>query len=98
MKQPTIELKAVDLVLGDRIRLMESPYGWATVVEITGDTVKMVRPYVHVGDTEFGGVDDKRYVLNYLGTEAVRVSRVGERLYTADRYTHECMSQVGALK
>jgi hypothetical protein len=98
VKQQTIELKAVDLVLGDRVRLMDGPYGWATVVEMTGDMVKMVRPYVHVGDTEFGGVDDKRYVLNYLGTEEVNVCRVGERLYTADRYTHECMSQVGALK
>jgi hypothetical protein len=92
-----IQLKADQLVLGDRVRLFDDPYGWGTVVNLrTGDTddlVEIFRPYVHVGDFEYTGG-----VLHYIGSEMVKVWRRGHRVFEVDAYTHQLMLGEGAIK
>lgn len=87
-------LKIDELVLGDKVDLLSGdPYGWGTVVQITDETVKVVRPYVHIGDFTYTGG-----VLHYLGTEEITLIRGGERVVWVDQYTHEQMAKPGALK
>lgn len=91
----TIKLKAAELVLGDQVDLLGSPFGWATVVQITGEEVHMVRPYIHIADFTYTGG-----VMNYIGTETVKVFK-GEgcsRTYNVDASTHARMSKAGALR
>ena len=95
-----IKLKADELVLGDKVQLLDDPYGWGTVTRIgAGDTdddpsfVEIFRPYVHIGDFEYTGG-----VLHYIGTETVKVCRHGHRVFEVDAYTHEQMTKEGALK
>ena len=90
----TIKLKPAELVLGDRVNLLPGEdYGWATVVNITADTVELVRPYVHIGDFTYTGG-----VLHYIGVETVRLWTGSDRDMVAHAHTHERMSQPGALK
>ena len=90
----TINLKASDLVLGDKVNLLGGePYGWATVVQITGEEVHIFRVYVHVGDFSYTGG-----VLHFTGSETVKVWSKSDREFVVDAYTHEKMSKVGALK
>jgi len=90
-KQVTIVVPGVDIVLGDAIKLMDTPYGWATVVKIEGDNLHVFRPFVHIGNFSYTGG-----VLHYTGTETFTVVR-SARSYTVDSYTHELMTGKGAL-
>lgn len=50
-----ITVKTADLKLGDDIKVMEGPYGWARVVEIEADGgVKVERPYASTSDFCYG--------------------------------------------
>ena len=98
MALKTLNLTVIGLVLGDAVRLLEEPYGWGTVVKITGEEVHIKRPYTHIGDVRFGGSEGSRYVLDYIGQETVKVWLYSDRVLTVDAYTHERMSQEGALK
>lgn len=89
----TIKLQARDLVLGDKVRLFEDPYGWATVVNVTDEEVHLFRVYVHVSDVVYTGG-----LLHYTGHELVKLFRDSSRELEADESTHARMVKPGALK
>jgi len=87
----TITIEGTELILGDHIKILDSPYGWATVVKIEGRDATLFRPYVHLSDfTYTGGVP------HYVGTETFTIALEG-RSYEVDSYQHEMMSREGAL-
>ncbi len=70
------------LLLGDRINLSAdqsgAPYGWGTVVQVSGEVVTVHRPYVHVSDFCTTGK-----LISYLGQETVKLPRhAPERVYS----------------
>jgi hypothetical protein len=86
-------IKTDELVLGDAVRLLSSPYGWGTVVNVTDEEVHIFRPYVHIDDVEYTGG-----VLHYIGTSTVKVWRQDSREFEVDAFTHERMTKPGALR
>lgn len=93
MGDPTIKLNTEDLILGDRVRLIDGPYGWGTVVQVTEEEVHIFRVFVHVSDVVYTGG-----LLHYTGHELVKVWRKDSREFTVDEYYHRKMSESGALK
>ena len=86
-KQTTIEVPGTELVLGDAVKLFDSPFGWATVVKVETFGVHLFRPYVHVSNFSYtGGVP------HFIGTETLTVPREETKTYTVDAYTHEKMT------
>jgi len=88
----TIKLKADELVLGDAVNLLEGPYGWGTVVQITDEEVHIFRPYVHIGDFSYTGG-----VLHYTGHELVKRYKHSGCEFVVDQFTHAQMAKTGAL-
>lgn len=74
-------VKGSQLGLGDRVRLGDWPHSTATVVQITPDEIRLIRPYVHTGDSYSGN-----QVLWYLGVEDFKVSISGNfvRVYKSE--------------
>ena len=89
----TVTLKTEDLVLGDRVRLMEDPYGWGTVVQVTEEEVHIFRVFVHVSDFVYTGG-----LMHYTGHELVKVWRKDSREFTVDAYYHRKVREPGAFK
>lgn len=69
------------LALGDQVDLGGYPYSWATVVYIDAEIVKLVRPYVHVSEWEYGSGGGSK-VIDYLGTEPLTFRRADTRKMT----------------
>lgn len=89
----TLKMTPSELVLGDKVQVVEGPFGWGTVVEITDEIVKVFRPYVHISDFTYTGG-----VLHYVGHEYVTYFRDSRRAVEVDAHTHDRMMQPGALK
>ncbi|MGE3483463.1 MAG: hypothetical protein AB7L09_01905 [Nitrospira sp.] len=88
-----IKLLPKDLVLGDEVRLFDTPFGWGTVVKITDEEVHIFRVYVHIHPVVYiSGL------LHYTGHELVTLPRDSTRDYDVDAYNHKRMSEPGALK
>jgi hypothetical protein len=92
VSKSTVDIPGPEIVLGDVVRLIDGPYGWATVVKIEKDAIHLFRPYVHIGNFTYTGG-----VLHYIGTETLTIIR-SSRSYTVDAYTHEQMTKEGALR
>jgi len=71
------------LLVGDRVRLFEAPYGWGTVIRVTDKTIKIVRPYIHTSDFTIcaGQGDIGERLIDYMGQEKVRLERQSDRVY-----------------
>lgn len=69
------------LLVGDRVNLFAdqpgAPFGWATVVCVTPETVELVRPYIHTSDFTFG-TDEA--LMSYIGCEHIKLDRQHSRL------------------
>jgi len=91
VKETTKTVEGTEIVLGDVVKILASPYGWATVVKIEGNDATLFRPYVHIGDFEYTGG-----VLHYIGTSTFTIALEG-RSYEVDEYTHRTMTKKGAL-
>lgn len=64
------EVLASELNLGDKVSLGDWAFSSATVVQIDDGVVHLVRPFVHIEDFVCAG----NKVLNYLGTELVKIA------------------------
>ena len=89
----TETIKVSELVLGDVVKLFDSPFGWGTVVEVTDEVVKVFRPYVHINDFTYTGG-----VLHYVGHEYSTYHVDSRRPVEVDASTHRRMTRPGALK
>lgn len=69
-------------LVGDRVRLFDGPFGWATVVAVTEEYVELVRPYVHTCDATVGAIlhgSPGERLIDYIGQERFTIPRQDKR-------------------
>jgi hypothetical protein len=67
-----------DLQLGDIIAIGDFPYCYSTVVKICGDSVEIVRPYIHISDySMMAHLYDQEGigVIEYIGMERLVLNK-----------------------
>jgi hypothetical protein len=87
-KREIVKMKTANVLLpGDRVNLDAdtpgTPYGWATVIAVSENYVELVRPYIHVSDTQYSGViagQNGTRLIDYVGQENIKLDRLGKRV------------------
>lgn len=73
-------VKLSELTLGDKVKLFDGPYGFATVRQVKDGEVTFFRPYVATGDFSYTGG-----VICTIGIEEFKTNRTDQKWEVIER-------------